>query len=83
MTCILIWNDGQIRRHLLTRKRQLIRDGRSVLTLILVILYRQHPLTEATFGQANISLMNEIGYDGVTIGNNEVRAKHASTQSFI
>ncbi|MFD1671699.1 bifunctional metallophosphatase/5'-nucleotidase [Agrilactobacillus yilanensis] len=32
---------------------------------------RVHPLTEATMGQANIQLLNEIGYDGATIGNNE------------
>lgn len=62
----------KIRRHLLTRKRQLVRDGHSVLTFdIGDFMDRQHPLTEATFGRANISLMNEIGYDGVTIGNNE------------
>lgn len=32
---------------------------------------RSHPLTEATKGQINIDLLNEIGYDGATIGNNE------------
>lgn len=32
---------------------------------------RWHPLTEATDGQANIVLMNQIHYDAVTIGNNE------------
>ncbi|MCH4171803.1 MAG: metallophosphatase [Lactobacillus sp.] len=32
---------------------------------------RAHPLTEATNGQANVALFNEIGFDGVTIGNNE------------
>ena len=49
----------KIRRHLLTRKRQLVRDGHSVLTFdIGDFMDRQHPLTEATFGQANISLMN-------------------------
>lgn len=32
---------------------------------------RVHPLTEATDGTANILLLNEIGYDAVTIGNNE------------
>ncbi|SCB96125.1 bifunctional metallophosphatase/5'-nucleotidase [Weissella bombi] len=62
----------KIRRYLLTRKRQLIRDKRSVLMFdIGDFIDRQHPLTEATNGQANINLMNEIGYDGVTIGNNE------------
>ncbi|KUP05784.1 5'-nucleotidase [Bacillus coahuilensis m2-6] len=32
---------------------------------------RFHPLTEGTGGKGNIQLMNEIGYDAVTIGNNE------------
>ncbi len=32
---------------------------------------RVHPLTEATNGQANITLLNQVDYDGVTIGNNE------------
>ncbi|GAP00475.1 bifunctional metallophosphatase/5'-nucleotidase [Fructobacillus ficulneus] len=32
---------------------------------------RFHPLTDATMGQANVKLMNQIGYDAVTIGNNE------------
>lgn len=32
---------------------------------------RSHPLTEATDGQINTTLLNQIGYDGVTIGNNE------------
>ncbi|WP_369403981.1 hypothetical protein [Secundilactobacillus silagei] len=32
---------------------------------------RAHPLTEATNGQSNVTLMNQIHYDGVTIGNNE------------
>lgn len=32
---------------------------------------RWHPLSEATNGQENILLMNEVGYDAATIGNNE------------
>lgn len=32
---------------------------------------RWHPLSEATDGQANVELMNNVGYDAVTIGNNE------------
>lgn len=32
---------------------------------------RSHPLSDATEGQANIALMNELNYDAVTIGNNE------------
>jgi len=32
---------------------------------------RFHPLTEGTTGKGNIMLLNEAGYDAVTIGNNE------------
>ncbi|KYD30208.1 bifunctional UDP-sugar hydrolase/5'-nucleotidase [Geobacillus sp. FSL W8-0032] len=32
---------------------------------------RVHPITEATRGKANVELLNELGYDAVTIGNNE------------
>ena len=32
---------------------------------------RSHPLTDATYGQANIKLMNSFHYDAITIGNNE------------
>ncbi len=32
---------------------------------------RFHPFTEGTRGQGNIRLLNEAGYDAVTIGNNE------------
>ncbi|MGX6970929.1 bifunctional metallophosphatase/5'-nucleotidase [Vagococcus bubulae] len=34
-------------------------------------LDRVHPLTEATDGTANVTLMNQVHYDAVTIGNNE------------
>ncbi|WP_175990452.1 bifunctional UDP-sugar hydrolase/5'-nucleotidase [Bacillus sp. Marseille-Q1617] len=32
---------------------------------------RWHPYTEATLGKGNVGLLNEAGYDAVTIGNNE------------
>ena len=32
---------------------------------------RFHPITEATKGKANVSLLNQLEYDAVTIGNNE------------
>ncbi|PGT85374.1 bifunctional UDP-sugar hydrolase/5'-nucleotidase [Bacillus sp. AFS040349] len=32
---------------------------------------RFHPITEATKGKANVSLLNQLNYDAVTIGNNE------------
>jgi 2',3'-cyclic-nucleotide 2'-phosphodiesterase (5'-nucleotidase family) len=66
-------NWPRIRRFLQNQKRQLVREGHSVLTFdIGDAIDRVHPLTEATMGQANIALMNEIGYDGATVGNNEV-----------
>src|SRR5699024_6628540 len=30
-----------------------------------------HPMTEGTNGRGNVQLLNEAGYDAVTIGNNE------------
>ena len=32
---------------------------------------RSHPLTESTNGMGNVRLLNDAGYDAVTIGNNE------------
>ncbi|KKB72941.1 MULTISPECIES: bifunctional metallophosphatase/5'-nucleotidase [Bacillus] len=32
---------------------------------------RFHPISEATFGKANVELLNRLRYDAVTIGNNE------------
>ncbi|MDZ5713602.1 bifunctional metallophosphatase/5'-nucleotidase [Jeotgalibacillus haloalkalitolerans] len=32
---------------------------------------RSHPLTEGSAGKRNVDLLNEAGYDAVTIGNNE------------
>ncbi|WP_042142951.1 bifunctional UDP-sugar hydrolase/5'-nucleotidase [Paucisalibacillus sp. EB02] len=32
---------------------------------------RVHPISEALLGRGNVSLLNDIGYDAVTIGNNE------------
>ncbi len=32
---------------------------------------RSHPFTEGTKGKGNIQLLNEAGYDAITIGNNE------------
>ena len=32
---------------------------------------RSHPFTEGTNGKGNVTLLNEAGYDAVTIGNNE------------
>lgn len=32
---------------------------------------RSHPYTDATRGKGNVLMLNEVGYDAVTIGNNE------------
>lgn len=56
----------------LVQKKQRLQPEETVLTVDLGdFLDRWHPLTEATDGQANITLMNEIGYDAATLGNNE------------
>ncbi|PBQ23361.1 multifunctional 2',3'-cyclic-nucleotide 2'-phosphodiesterase/5'-nucleotidase/3'-nucleotidase [Levilactobacillus brevis] len=65
-------NWPRIRRYLKTTRQQVIADGATVYTFDLGDhVDRVHPVSEATNGQQNIQLMNQIGYDGVTIGNNE------------
>lgn len=65
-------NWPKIRRYLLSQKSTLENDDNCVLTFdIGDAMDRVHPLTEATDGKANVELLNEINYDGVTIGNNE------------
>lgn len=65
-------NWPRIRRLMQTRRAQILAAGE---TPILVDLGdfsdRVHPLTEATNGQANVHLMNQVQYDAATIGNNE------------
>ncbi|WP_430603660.1 hypothetical protein IGJ02_001237 [Enterococcus sp. DIV0724b] len=65
-------NWPKIRRYLIGQKEKYMKSRKTVLTVDLGdFIDRWHPLTEATDGQANIELMNEIGYDAATIGNNE------------
>lgn len=65
-------NWPKIKRYLIDEKRKLEEKGYFVLTVDLGdALDRSHPLTEATDGRANIELLNQIGYDAATIGNNE------------
>ncbi|EPH93699.1 Ser/Thr phosphatase family protein [Enterococcus faecalis 13-SD-W-01] len=65
-------NWPKIRRFLREQKEQHEKNGDTVITVDLGDFSdRWHPLTEATNGQANVLLMNEIGYDAATIGNNE------------
>ena len=66
-------NWPKIRRFIEQKKRE--NEKKKNTTTITVDLGdfvdRWHPLSEATDGQANVELMNEIGYDAATIGNNE------------
>lgn len=65
-------NWPKIRRYLLSKKEEYQSVGKTVVTVDLGdFIDRWHPLTEATNGQANIELMNEVEYDAATIGNNE------------
>ena len=65
-------NWPKIRRYLNQKKKLYEKENKTVLTLDLGdFVDRWHPLTEATDGQANIALMNQVAYDAATIGNNE------------
>ncbi|MHA8137958.1 bifunctional metallophosphatase/5'-nucleotidase [Lactobacillaceae bacterium Scapto_B20] len=62
----------KIRRYIIDQKKRLEQAGYQVIVIdIGDALDRAHPLTEATNGQANVKIMNEVNYDAVTIGNNE------------
>ncbi|WP_373695338.1 bifunctional metallophosphatase/5'-nucleotidase [Nicoliella lavandulae] len=65
-------NWPKIRRYIINERKRLEQAGYQVLVFdIGDAVDRVHPLTEATNGQANVRLMNEVHYDAVTIGNNE------------
>lgn len=65
-------NFPRIRRYILTQRARLKKFAIKVITVDLGdTMDRVHPYTEATNGQINIKLMNQIGYDAATIGNNE------------
>lgn len=65
-------NWPKIRRFLRQKKEEHQANGENVFIFdIGDFLDRVHPLTETTNGKANIELMNQIGFDAVTIGNNE------------
>jgi 5'-nucleotidase len=62
----------QISRLLRDKKREHLLDGETCYILdIGDHVDRFHPFTEGTKGQGNIQLLNEAGYDAITIGNNE------------
>lgn len=65
-------NWPKIKRYIQEGQKRDRALGQTVLTFdIGDFMDRFEPLTEATNGKAGIQFMNELGYDGVTIGNNE------------
>ncbi|EMF0288378.1 metallophosphoesterase [Enterococcus hirae] len=66
-------NWPKIRRFIEQKKRENEKkENNTTITVDLGdFVDRWHPLSEATDGQANVELMNNVGYDAVTIGNNE------------
>lgn len=66
-------NWPKIRRFIEQKKREnKKKENTTTITVDLGdFVDRWHPLSEATDGQANVELMNNVGYDAVTIGNNE------------
>lgn len=62
----------QIHRFLQTKRQEFEEKGESVFIFdIGDHVDRSNPFTEGTTGKGNIELLNEAGYDAVTIGNNE------------
>jgi 5'-nucleotidase len=59
--------------NILKQKRsQFEKNGEEALTFdIGDFVDRSHHIAEATLGKGNVSLLNDAGYDAVTIGNNE------------
>ncbi|PPA70097.1 bifunctional metallophosphatase/5'-nucleotidase [Jeotgalibacillus proteolyticus] len=65
-------NWPRIRDYLAAQKKQHKEKGEDVFLFdIGDHTDRWHPLTEGSKGRENIHLLNELGYDAVTIGNNE------------
>ncbi|MBM7580563.1 bifunctional metallophosphatase/5'-nucleotidase [Jeotgalibacillus terrae] len=65
-------NWSQIHQFLTQERQQLEQAGEEVLLFdIGDHADRSHPLTEGSAGKRNVDLLNDAGYDAVTIGNNE------------
>ncbi|MFJ7935714.1 bifunctional metallophosphatase/5'-nucleotidase [Sporosarcina sp. NPDC096371] len=65
-------NWPQMSRFLCDKKREHLTNGEACYVVdIGDYVDRSHPFTEGTNGQGNIRLLNEAGFDAVTIGNNE------------
>lgn len=61
-----------IKEYLLNQKALHKRQGEEVFLFdIGDFADRWHPYTEGTMGKGNVELLNEVGYNAVTIGNNE------------
>ena len=61
-----------IEKFLISKKKYYQKNGEDVFIFDdgdLLDLY--HPLSEATLGKFNVALMNNVGYDAATIGNDE------------
>lgn len=59
-------------RRFIKEKQANVKEDETVIVLdIGDFSDRVHPLTEATNALANVALMNQVAYDGATIGNNE------------
>lgn len=66
-------NWPKVRHFIQSQQNQARRQGHQTFVFdIGDAIDRQHALTEATLGQANVKLMNEIGYTAATVGNNEM-----------
>lgn len=65
-------NWPRLSRWLLAQKRAAAAENRPVYLLDDGdAMDRVHPLTEATDGKVNVSMLNDLGYTAATIGNNE------------
>jgi 5'-nucleotidase len=63
---------SRIREFLKKRKQWHLDEGEPVYLFdIGDHVDRWHPLSEATLGKGNVDFLNEVGYDAITIGNNE------------
>lgn len=65
-------NIPNLKEQLLIRRDNLLKSGYEVITVdIGDCCDRFHPLTEATMGKVNVDLLNDLGVQYFTIGNNE------------
>ncbi|MEI3599559.1 MULTISPECIES: bifunctional metallophosphatase/5'-nucleotidase [unclassified Oceanobacillus] len=53
------------------KKNRIAREDAHYLVDVGDHMDRVHPISEASMGKANVKLLNEVGYDVITLGNNE------------